>query len=225
MPSRSSTLGGEADRLALRTVSVRGHFAPNGADGDRSCPWSQARRAGGSSSPALTGRCASPDGPGLDGPRAVQRRGHDRSPPADQPGSRFAADARQQRYLRSLAMQRGVSFTIPRTRAEASRLVDELRRQPADSVADRRREVRAVQNAMATGRGDAARVREELEVTGYGASAAVLTTRRTRDRGSRTVNKPQGKGDKKAMGRDLTLESLNGRRVRANQRPTMQGLR
>ena len=31
--------------------------------------------------------------------------------------------------------------------------------------------MRAVQDAMATGRGDAARVREELEVTGYGASA------------------------------------------------------
>jgi hypothetical protein len=29
--------------------------------------------------------------------------------------------ARQLRYLRSLAMQRGVSFTIPRTRVEASR--------------------------------------------------------------------------------------------------------
>ena len=65
-------------------------------------------------------------------------------------------------------MQRGVSFTVPRTRAEASRLIDELRRRPADSAADRRRDVRAVQDAIATGRGDAARVREELEVTGYG---------------------------------------------------------
>ena len=40
-----------------------------------------------------------------------------------------------------------------------------------ESAADRRCEVRAVQDAMATGRGDAARVREELEVSGYGASA------------------------------------------------------
>jgi hypothetical protein len=79
--------------------------------------------------------------------------------------------ARQQRYLRSLAIQRGVSFTVPRTRVEASRLIDELRRRTPDVVADRRREVRAVQDTMATGRGDAARVREELEVTGYGASA------------------------------------------------------
>jgi hypothetical protein len=35
-------------------------------------------------------------------------------------------------------------------------------------VADRRREV---QDAMAPGRGDAARVRDGVEVTGYGASA------------------------------------------------------
>src|SRR5215218_7964236 len=78
--------------------------------------------------------------------------------------------ARQQRYLRSLAMERGVSFTVPRTRAEASRLIGELRRRPVDSAPDRRHDVRAVQDAIATGRGDAARVREELEVTGYGAN-------------------------------------------------------
>ena len=95
----------------------------------------------------------------------------DHHPPTSHSGIGPPPTARQQRYLRSLAMQRGVSFTIPRTRAEASRLIDELRRRPADSVADRRREVRAVQDAMATGRGDAARVREELEVTGYGSSA------------------------------------------------------
>src|SRR5215210_3391003 len=93
----------------------------------------------------------------------------DHHPPSANRGS--PPTARQQRYLRSLAMQRGVSFAIPRTRAEASRLIDELRRRAPDSAVDRRREVRAVQDAMATGRGDAARVREELEVTGYGASA------------------------------------------------------
>ena len=94
----------------------------------------------------------------------------DHHPPSSpDPGS--PPTARQQRYLRSLAMQRGVSFRTPRTRAEASRLIDELRRRPADNAADRQREVCAVQDAMATGRGDAARVREELEVTGYGANA------------------------------------------------------
>ena len=90
-------------------------------------------------------------------------------PTSPNPGS--APTARQQRYLRSLAMQRGVSLTVPRTRAEASRLIDELRRRPVDSAADRRRDVRAVQDAIATGRGDAARIRENLEVTGYGSSA------------------------------------------------------
>jgi hypothetical protein len=78
---------------------------------------------------------------------------------------------RQQRYLRELAMQRGVSFTIPRTRAEASRLIDALKRRAPEPAADRRRELRAVQSEMACERGDAARVREDLEVTGYGSTA------------------------------------------------------
>jgi hypothetical protein len=64
-------------------------------------------------------------------------------------------------------MQRGVSFTVRAHAREASRLIDELR---APVRRDRRRESR-VQDAMAAGRGDAARVREEFEVTGYGASA------------------------------------------------------
>ena len=92
---------------------------------------------------------------------------HHRSTPA---GGR-PPTARQQRYLRQLALQRGVSFTIPTTSAEASRLIDELKRREPEPLADRRRELRAVQAEMALGRGDDARVREELEVTGYGASA------------------------------------------------------
>ena len=94
----------------------------------------------------------------------------DHHPPTS-PNPGTAPTGRQQRYLRTLAIQRGVSFTVPRTRAEASRQIDELRRRPTDSAADRRRDVRAVQDAMATGRDDAARIREEVEVTGYGASA------------------------------------------------------
>ena len=78
--------------------------------------------------------------------------------------------ARQQRYLRQLAMQRGISFVPPRTRSEASRLIDELKRRRPDSRADRRREIRAVQDDMAC-RGDAARVIEGIETTGYGSSA------------------------------------------------------
>jgi hypothetical protein len=78
---------------------------------------------------------------------------------------------RQQRYLRQLAMQRGISFVPPRTRSEASRLIDELKRRRADSRADRRREIRAVQDDMAR-RGDAARVIEGVETTGYASSAS-----------------------------------------------------
>jgi len=80
--------------------------------------------------------------------------------------------AKQQRYLRQLALQRGVSFVPPRTRAEASRAIDELKRRAPEPVADRRREVRAVQDDMAVRRGDAARVRHEIETEGCGSTAA-----------------------------------------------------
>jgi len=78
---------------------------------------------------------------------------------------------RQQRYLRQLAMQRGISFVPPRTCFEASRLIDELKRRAPDSAADRRREIRAVQDDMARRRGDDARVIEGRETTGYGSNA------------------------------------------------------
>src|SRR3954469_14514638 len=79
--------------------------------------------------------------------------------------------ARQQRYLRQLAMARGISFVPPRTCFEASRLIDQLKRRAPDSAADRRREIRAVQDDMARHRGDDARVTEGLETTGYGSNA------------------------------------------------------
>lgn len=79
--------------------------------------------------------------------------------------------ARQQRYLRQLALQRGVTFTIPRTRAQASRLIDQLKRRAPEPRADRRREIRAVQDDMAGGRGDDSRVREDIETTGWGSTA------------------------------------------------------
>jgi hypothetical protein len=60
---------------------------------------------------------------------------------------------------------------VPRTRAEASRAIDALKRRTPDPVADRRREIRAVQDDMASGQGDDARVVEGLETTGYGSSA------------------------------------------------------
>jgi hypothetical protein len=79
--------------------------------------------------------------------------------------------ARQQRYLRQLAMARGVTFVVPRTRAEASRAIDALKRCAPEPVADRRREIRAVQDDMARGRGDDAQVIESLETAGHGSSA------------------------------------------------------
>jgi hypothetical protein len=82
-----------------------------------------------------------------------------------------APTARQQRYLRRLALRRGVSFVPPRTCFEASRLIEQLKRRAPDPAADRRREIRAVQDDMARGRGDDARVIDGLETTGYGSNA------------------------------------------------------
>jgi hypothetical protein len=79
--------------------------------------------------------------------------------------------ARQRRYLRELALQRGVSFVPPRTCFEASRLIDQLKRRKPDSAADRRRELRAIRDDLASGAGDAARIREGLEIVGYGSNA------------------------------------------------------
>jgi hypothetical protein len=79
--------------------------------------------------------------------------------------------ARQQRYLRQLAMQRGISFVPPRTCFEASRLIDQLKRRRPDPVAERRREIRAVQDNMARNRGDAAQVVEGRDTVGWGSSA------------------------------------------------------
>ena len=93
----------------------------------------------------------------------------DHHPPTTPAG--LPPTARQQRYLRQLALQRGVSFVVPKTRAQASRAIDALKHRPPEPVADQRREIRAVQDDMARGRGDDARVIEGLETTGYGSSA------------------------------------------------------
>ena len=67
--------------------------------------------------------------------------------------------ARQQRYLRQLAVQRGVTFVVPKhPRRSVAR--DRRAQAPApEPVADRRREIRAVQDDMARGRGDDAQRR------------------------------------------------------------------
>ena len=91
---------------------------------------------------------------------------HPPTKPAEPPPT-----ARQQRYLRQLALQRGVTFAVPTTRAQASRAIDALKRRRREPLADRRREIRAVQDDMARARGDSARVLEGVETTGYGSSA------------------------------------------------------
>lgn len=92
---------------------------------------------------------------------------HHRTPKVQEDGK---PTPKQQAYVRQLALQRGVSFTPPRTKAEASRLIDELKRRQPDSTTDRNRELRAVQAAMSTDRGGAARVRDH-ELEGHGSSA------------------------------------------------------
>ena len=77
---------------------------------------------------------------------------------------------KQQALLRRLALERGVTFTPPRTRAQASREIERLLKQRKDTRGDARRDVRAVQDDIASGRGDAVRVRYS-ETSGYGASA------------------------------------------------------
>jgi hypothetical protein len=73
-------------------------------------------------------------------------------------------------------MQRGVSFTPPKTKAQASRLIDQLRRRRPDSPADQRRELKAIRADMMNKRGGAARVRDD-ELEGYGSSATWKGTR------------------------------------------------
>lgn len=85
--------------------------------------------------------------------------------------------AKQQRLIRQLALERGVSFVPPRTFEEAREAIDDLRRRKRESRADRRRELRGVQRDMATGSGGAARVRHAIETDGYGSTAKWLQGR------------------------------------------------
>src|SRR3954463_6852606 len=78
---------------------------------------------------------------------------------------------KQQSYIRRLAMERGITFTPPRTRAQASRLIRELQARPKSGRRERRRELKAVRDDIARGPADAARVRED-EITGYGSEAS-----------------------------------------------------
>ena len=80
-----------------------------------------------------------------------------------------APSARQMRYLRDLAAQRGESFAYPRTQAEASAEIDRLKGRRRSSATERRIERFELSRAM-DDRGDASAVRD-AEIVGYGSSA------------------------------------------------------
>jgi hypothetical protein len=87
-------------------------------------------------------------------------------------GSSDTAPTRKQLVtLRRLAMERGQSFATPRTRRQASAEIRRLLGTKRESASDQRRERLAISREMATGRGDAAAVRTEIEIEGYGSSA------------------------------------------------------
>jgi len=76
---------------------------------------------------------------------------------------------KQLSYLKSLALQRGESFTYPQTGAQASAQIDRLLGRKRGSHVERRIEREQISRDMA-GRGDAASVRDS-EIEGYGSSA------------------------------------------------------
>jgi hypothetical protein len=79
--------------------------------------------------------------------------------------------ARQLRYLRVLALERGVTFPQPRSRAEASSQIAAIRAMPPDSRSDADGDLEDVVAEMqAANHHDAAHVRDD-EITGYGAHA------------------------------------------------------
>jgi len=77
---------------------------------------------------------------------------------------------KQLRLLRELALERGESFAMPRTRAQASSEISRLRSRKRTGYADVRRERLDISRALATERGGATSIRL-TEVVGYGSSA------------------------------------------------------
>lgn len=77
---------------------------------------------------------------------------------------------KQLRLLRELALERGESFAMPRTRSQASSEISRLRSRKRTSYTDIRRERLDISRALATERGGAAAI-QSVEVAGYGSSA------------------------------------------------------
>jgi hypothetical protein len=83
--------------------------------------------------------------------------------------------AKQLRELRRLAEATGTSFTLPRTRREASREITAMRRRRRSSRIDRQLERRDIGDALAAG--SLASAPREDEITGYGSSARWANSR------------------------------------------------
>lgn len=84
--------------------------------------------------------------------------------------------AKQFAYLRSLADRTGQTFVYPQTRSQASAQIRRLRGERPTPRADRARERKQVADDLASGTGDAARIRR-TEVTGYRSTATWSTSR------------------------------------------------
>lgn len=85
---------------------------------------------------------------------------------------------KQLRYLKQLALERGVSFAYPATSAQASAEIQKLKRQRADSYSERRRERLEVSRDMARHRGDDARIRDHETVGWLGSATWAKETNR-----------------------------------------------
>lgn len=75
------------------------------------------------------------------------------------------------RLLKTLAAERGETFAMPTTNAQAAAEIRRLLARPHTAAADLARERRAVAEDMATARGDAA-APQPHELTGHGSTAA-----------------------------------------------------
>jgi hypothetical protein len=76
----------------------------------------------------------------------------------------------QLRYLRVLAEERGQTFTTPRTRAEASREIQRLKRSPASTRRERAIERAEAERHVQREHFDATAV-QPSEIEGYGSDA------------------------------------------------------
>jgi hypothetical protein len=76
---------------------------------------------------------------------------------------------RQLAYLKVLADRAGQTFTYPITRDEASLQIARLKRAEPSMRTERRVERKVIADAIATGPGDSARVRDD-ELAGYGSN-------------------------------------------------------